>query len=48
MSANAALEAAILETLQKTDNNKAKAARILKIDRTVLYEKMKRLGIPLQ
>lgn len=35
----------ILSALEKTGGNKAKAARILDIDRTSLYYKMKKLGI---
>ena len=35
----------IRQTLHQTDGNKAKAARILDIDRTSLYYKMKKLGI---
>ncbi len=35
-------KAEILTTLQKTDWNKAKAARILNIDRSTLYRKLKR------
>lgn len=31
--------------LEKTGGNKSKAARILDIDRTSLYYKMKKLGI---
>ena len=38
----------IVETLRKVDNNKSKAARILKIDRKTLYNKMKRLDIDLR
>lgn len=35
----------ILETLKKTENNKAEAARRLRIDRTALYKKMRKHGI---
>jgi DNA-binding NtrC family response regulator len=35
----------ILETLKKTQNNKAEAARRLRIDRTALYKKLRRHGI---
>ena len=37
--------ARILSALEKTGGNKSKAARILDIDRTSLYYKMKKLGI---
>ena len=36
---------AILNTLRTVSNNKVEAARILEIDRTTLYNKMKRYGI---
>ena len=36
---------AILNTLRSVSNNKVEAARILEIDRTTLYNKMKRYGI---
>ena len=35
----------IRQTLRQTDGNKAKAARILSIDRTVLYRKLKKYHI---
>ena len=35
----------IRQTLRQTDGNKAKAARILGIDRTVLYRKLKKYHI---
>ncbi len=35
----------ILESLKKAGGNKAKAARILKIDRSTLYRKMRELHI---
>ncbi len=38
---------AILEALKASRNNKAEAARILGIHRTLLYKKIKRFGIPL-
>lgn len=37
----------INETLMRFDYNKSKAARYLKISRSLLYQKMKRLGIHL-
>ena len=36
---------AILEALDKTDWNKAKAARLLRIDRVTLYRKIKRYNL---
>jgi len=36
---------AILDALRRTGQNKAKAARLLNIDRSVLYDKMRRLNI---
>ncbi|MFA5140222.1 MAG: sigma-54 dependent transcriptional regulator [Elusimicrobiota bacterium] len=36
---------AILDALQRTGQNKAKAARLLNIDRSALYDKMRRLNI---
>jgi len=38
----------ILEALHKTSHNKARAARLLKIDRTVLYDKIRKFKIPLE
>jgi len=38
---------AILFTLQETNNNKARAAKILGIHRTLLYKKMSKYKIPL-
>ncbi len=38
----------ILDALQKTDNNKVKAAELLGIHRTLLYKKMHRHDIPLK
>ncbi len=38
---------AIRYTLKETNNNKAKAAKILGIHRTLLYKKMKKYGLPL-
>jgi DNA-binding NtrC family response regulator len=37
----------IIETLRKTGGNKAKAARLLKIDRTTLYRKIKEYDLDL-
>ncbi|MBW1636603.1 MAG: sigma-54-dependent Fis family transcriptional regulator [Deltaproteobacteria bacterium] len=37
----------IIDILQRTRGNKAKAARLLNIDRSTLYRKMQRLGIAL-
>ena len=39
---------AILRALQRTHNNKSRAARSLGIHRTLLYKKMKKHGIPLK
>ncbi|MDR3072853.1 MAG: sigma 54-interacting transcriptional regulator [Clostridiales Family XIII bacterium] len=39
--------ALIMQTLEKFDNNKSRAAEYLRITRTLLYQKMKRLGIPI-
>ena len=36
----------ILATLERTDGNRARAARILGISRTSLYDKLKKYGIP--
>ncbi|MDP3478631.1 MAG: sigma 54-interacting transcriptional regulator [Desulfoprunum sp.] len=41
-------KAALLVALQKTGNNKAQAAALLGIHRTLLYKKMKKHGLPLQ
>ena len=38
----------ILSVLQKTDWNKAKAARILNIDRSTLYRKIRLYQLPLE
>jgi transcriptional regulator of acetoin/glycerol metabolism len=35
----------IIDILRRARGNKAKAARMLKIDRSTLYRKMQRLGI---
>jgi len=43
--AEAAERIAILMVLQKTNGNKSKTARILKIDRKTLYNKMRSYGI---
>jgi 5-methyltetrahydropteroyltriglutamate--homocysteine methyltransferase len=40
-------KAALLAALKKTGNNKARAADLLGIHRTLLYKKMKQLGLPL-
>jgi PAS domain S-box-containing protein len=40
-------KAALLAALKKTGNNKAKAAALLGIHRTLLYKKLKKHGIPL-
>jgi transcriptional regulator with PAS, ATPase and Fis domain len=39
---------ALRYALQAAGNNKAKAARILGIHRTLLYKKMKKYDLPLQ
>ncbi len=39
-------KAAVLSALRQANGNKSKAARILSIDRSTLYRKMKRLHIP--
>jgi transcriptional regulator of acetoin/glycerol metabolism len=39
---------AILRALEETDYNKAQAAVLLGIHRTLLYKKMKKYGIALQ
>jgi len=44
-AASGAERETILKALQETGNNKAKAARLLQIDRSVLYAKLKKLGI---
>ena len=44
-SSGAASKEAIISTLQKTDWNVAKAARMLNLSRQHLYKKMKKLGI---
>lgn len=36
----------ILDALSKTRGRKSKAARLLKVPRSTLVEKMKRLGLP--
>ncbi|MDR0852508.1 MAG: sigma 54-interacting transcriptional regulator, partial [Clostridiales Family XIII bacterium] len=38
--------ALIVQTLEKFDGNKSKTAEYLRITRTLLYQKMRRLGIP--
>jgi transcriptional regulator with PAS, ATPase and Fis domain len=40
-------KAAIVGALKRTGNNKARAAALLGIHRTLLYKKMKKHGIPL-
>ncbi|PKL72043.1 MAG: DNA-binding response regulator, partial [Methanobacteriales archaeon HGW-Methanobacteriales-2] len=35
----------IQKTLEKADNNKTRAAKILKMERKALYRKMKKLGL---
>ncbi|MFC1679132.1 sigma-54-dependent transcriptional regulator [Elusimicrobiota bacterium] len=47
-AARSAEKEAILAALRETGHNKSKAARLLKIDRSVLYDKMRRFGIPLK
>jgi transcriptional regulator with PAS, ATPase and Fis domain len=41
-------KAALIAALRKTGNNKARAADLLGIHRTLLYKKMKKHGLPLQ
>jgi transcriptional regulator with PAS, ATPase and Fis domain len=41
-------KSAIVNALKQTGNNKAKAARLLGIHRTLLYKKMKKHAVPLQ
>jgi transcriptional regulator of acetoin/glycerol metabolism len=41
------LESRIIAALQKSGGNKAKAARLLSIDRSTLYRKLKELQIDL-
>ncbi|WP_028580722.1 sigma-54 dependent transcriptional regulator [Desulfogranum japonicum] len=41
------MEVRIIETLKKTGGNKAKAARLLNIDRTTLYRKIKEFNLDL-
>ncbi len=43
----APMEVRIIETLKKTGGNKAKAARLLNIDRTTLYRKIKEFNLDL-
>ena len=40
-------KSAIVAALRKTANNKARAASLLGIHRTLLYKKMKKHGVPL-
>ncbi len=42
-----AKKSAIVAALKKTANNKARAASLLGIHRTLLYKKMKKHGVPL-
>ncbi|WP_020528321.1 sigma-54-dependent transcriptional regulator [Flexithrix dorotheae] len=46
-SAEKAEKAAIIKALQETDNNKTKAAKVLKIDRKTLYNKLRDYAIDL-
>lgn len=47
-AARSAEKEAILAALRETGHNKSKTARLLKIDRSALYQKMRRFGIPLK